>query len=164
MPERRRLDEQRNPHDFFVEGLVLKAAVLLELLAVVGDEHDDRSVVETGLAELLEKAPDVQIGVGDLLVVPVFPAVAEVPIRVTEIFRVGIEVVDPQEKGLFESLQGLDGTVREHLGGGNQVGISHVENGMVEAVESLVQAELRSQQYMADKCAVRVAFRSQDAC
>src|SRR2546429_439817 len=66
----RRLHDERHVDLLVVERrAVPPAAVLLELLAVVGGEHDERAVVEATRPQVVEEDAELLVEVGDLAVV-----------------------------------------------------------------------------------------------
>ena len=81
----RRGDDERRAHDAVVVGLaVADHAVLVELLAVVGVEHEDRLLVEPRLPEKLEQRSEVGIRPVQALVVERH--------RVRDVFGGGVEL------------------------------------------------------------------------
>src|SRR3989449_3199487 len=64
------LDEQRHVEERLVERVrVTPEAVVVELLAVVGGDDDERAVEEIELAQAVEQAAELRIAVGDRAVV-----------------------------------------------------------------------------------------------
>ena len=91
--------DQRDVQLLFVQRrAVIPAAVLLELLAVVGrHDHDGAGPAR---AHLADQPPDGGVGVGDLAVVAIDVAAAEREAVVGDVGLVRLEEVDPHERAL----------------------------------------------------------------
>ena len=75
--EERSADHERDTHHLLVRRAVVLAAVLAELLTVVGREDDDGPVGHPARGQFVQQPADVTVRVGDLLIVAVAVAVAE---------------------------------------------------------------------------------------
>jgi hypothetical protein len=96
-------DDQRHARHLAVQRRrVTLVAVLVEGLAVVGSDHDDRLLREAAMVELLEEPPDVAIGPVDRGVVGIRDARAEAEVGrlLVEQVLMDVHVVDVGEEAL----------------------------------------------------------------
>ncbi len=88
-------DQRHVGHLAIERARVRVAAVLEEVLAVIGGQEDERGLPATRRPGLVNDLGDEPLHVADLLVVMVHRRVTEIPIRVVVVRVVGIVEVDP---------------------------------------------------------------------
>ena len=96
-------NQERYTDELVIQAVpVLSASVVSELLAVVGDQHDDRVVREPAALESLQERADRVIREGDLTVVESEIRIRPESLRDARVLAIPdmwIEVVEPQEEG-----------------------------------------------------------------